>query len=259
MDKYIYHRVIGTSVTLTWLALSTLYTHIEMDKHLPTHPELQVFKDLSARYNTVWNAVFLNIYGVVSLICDLAQIKGGDKEVPHGVKKFRFKWFHEVVFPQMVAMSIFWPVYFFDRELVFPAVVDILMPPFGNFVFHGLPILYVFWELIHLPEDQPKNRSDIKKIYSISINAWFVFLTLYTKYVDLGVWMYELLTFFEDSMVFPFMFTIVGLLSYIAFNAQWIIKDFVWKLRKFEKLTVKDIHFFKSVYKIYIQREYKDN
>ncbi|KAL0859071.1 hypothetical protein ABMA27_010918 [Loxostege sticticalis] len=230
MDKYIYHRMIGAILTLSTVSVYLLSCLMAMSKELPTHPELKIFDDLGPRYNTVWGMVFLIMYLIMALMCDISVIRNREHDVPPHIRSFRFKIFHEVVFPQVSGIIAFWPVFFYDRELVFPKVVDIIISPVGNFVFHGLGIVYVLWELVFLPRDVPK-RSDVKRTKLLGLNTIFTIVLLYTKYVDLGVWMYEVLTATEGTILFPIIFFGIAIMSNIAYSAQWYVKDYVWSLR----------------------------
>ncbi|GBP54498.1 Androgen-dependent TFPI-regulating protein [Eumeta japonica] len=54
--------------------------------------------------------------------------------------------------------SIFWPLYLWDRELIYPEVWDTVVPSWINHGMHGLTVLVAVFELMLEPRKPPDSR-----------------------------------------------------------------------------------------------------
>ncbi|KAL0859140.1 hypothetical protein ABMA27_010972 [Loxostege sticticalis] len=229
-NNHIYYRIAGHTIMLIIFIRNTIAVNMAMNEHLPTHPELQVFHDLGPRYATVWNIIIQMTYAFLALACDLSEVLNKDSLVPVELRRFRYTLFTGLLYPLGVGIAfVFWPHYIYDRELVFPKKVDIIMPFFENFAAHGLVSIYALYELAFIPRDSIKNEKTYH--YGVWFNVIYMVVLHYTRYIDLGIWAYEVFNVLEGSVYFYLLMVYPAICSTFFYTTLWWTQEAVWKLR----------------------------
>ncbi|KAL0859141.1 hypothetical protein ABMA27_010973 [Loxostege sticticalis] len=222
MDKGIYYRLAGNGCMFFTLATCILMAHSAMQKQLPSHPELELNNSLSFRYATIWNMFLQLFYSALAFTCDLPAVLNKEEKISPAVRKFRFRIFHELVFPNCWGIAMFWPIYFFDRELIFPIATEIIIPTWQNIVVHGVIFAYVAWEMAFLPE--VPRREEIRITPVLVIQIAYIISLLFTKYIHPGAWVYDILGYLEGSVMFYLVFFSPLTLCVLGFYAQWAVR-----------------------------------
>ncbi|KAL0809657.1 hypothetical protein ABMA28_011180 [Loxostege sticticalis] len=234
MEQYVYPRIVGHVLTAYLQISYFLEMQRKLADALPTHPELQEFAALHTRYLTMWNLLFQVVYACGALICDVTTALKMEAVVPTWFRRHRFTFFNGIVVPFMMGVSIFWPVFLYDRSLILPKHLDVAISPTCNFLWHGAIIIYSFWETMFLPRDTAKNTT--VKILVAAIVAYIATL-LYTRYVDLGIWPYGFMAQLEGTVFLYISLAFAVSFMILTYFIQFYVRNFIWQMRKEIKIA----------------------
>lgn len=124
-------------------------------------------------------------------LCVLNDIIGSNTVIlsrQSSLQKLRDWLFTCLVFPMGVFVSfIFWALYAFDRELIFPASLDAWFPSWLNHIMHTLPVVGTILELYIVYHFYQKGW----RLYVPILAAYFLYLSwiCYIAYAG-GIWVY---------------------------------------------------------------------
>ncbi|XP_053621587.1 androgen-dependent TFPI-regulating protein-like [Plodia interpunctella] len=239
MDSFIYHRVCGYAATLAILLGNTVYLDASLRRTMAIYPDLKIYTHLEPRYLTVWNAIFQIVNASIGLYIDLRTLQGRSDMVPKQLTKFKHTFFNAIVFPYTVLVfTLFWPIFLYDRNLVFPTRADLFVPKISNYIMHGFILFVALWDLVfqewNFVSSHRKNCLYIFGMYCAYNSVLF-----FTKYGDIGLWPYQILTVLEGSIFFPLFFLHIFITLYVSYFLQWRIKNGFAALT--EKLSLKKI------------------
>ncbi|XP_028177827.1 androgen-dependent TFPI-regulating protein-like [Ostrinia furnacalis] len=209
-----------------------------VEEHLPSNPALQYRMDFNSRYVTIWNMLFQVTYCILSLICDITSWAKLEAIVPGWLRRYRYTLLCGGILPLSFGLSsAFWPLYFYDRELIYPKVSDLVMTQFDNYFSHLGVLLFSLWELALLPKDSV-SRSSGKFMHISAIVILYVATNLYTGYVDIKSFPYDILNVLRGTVWFWVVMTFVPLVVCCGYHLQWRYRDWVWSCRE-EKDKIK--------------------
>ncbi|XP_008486876.1 androgen-induced gene 1 protein-like [Diaphorina citri] len=122
--------------------------------------------------------------------------------------------------------NTFWYVYYTNRELIYPKMIEKLVPAWYNHTMHTLPVLIVFLHLILVePESSPlpmKTSLFIQTVFHVG----YMFLTFHDRYMK-GVWLYKFLGYYAETwtrtLLAPILLTFV--IPYIYVWIAYRIND----------------------------------
>ncbi|XP_026755285.2 androgen-dependent TFPI-regulating protein-like isoform X2 [Galleria mellonella] len=231
MENFIYYRLLGYVVTIcTHLANFAVVTS-RLQQKLPTNPELTIFLNLQYRYLTVWTAVFQLTYAIVGLVCDTLTVIGKNSPRLKTIRESSNKYFSAIVLPYTVLVfTLFWPIYFYDKPLVFPPKGNMIISCTSNIIFHAFILPVVVWELIF--QRKTTNVSHKQNcLYIFLMYVTYNSALFYTRYGDYGVWPYLVLKVLEGTIFFPLFFLYILIVLYVGYFTQWRIKSTVWERR----------------------------
>ncbi|XP_063835870.1 androgen-dependent TFPI-regulating protein-like [Ostrinia nubilalis] len=224
MDKHATHRIVGHGVCMLLQVLIFLNMHRKLEKNLATHPELQDFAVMLPRFMTLWNVGFQVMYSYLALACDFTTGFKIESVVPTWLRKFRFTFAVGVLYPWSSAILAFWVFFFYDRELILPQHLDIVVSPACNFVWHGFIMVYALWELKFLPQLQKTLASFTLLITTTCLYTGVLF---YTRYVDLGRWPYAILALNEGTKYESIVIWVVALGGIYNYFVQFRLKNYL--------------------------------
>ncbi|XP_007579294.2 androgen-dependent TFPI-regulating protein isoform X4 [Poecilia formosa] len=100
---------------------------------------------------------------------------------------------------------LFWTIFAYDRELVYPANIDAFFPPWINHAMHTLVLPVLLGEVLVQPHTYPQMRHALAalSVVGVAYLSWIVWV-----YLTVGVWVYPLLGHFSAA----------GLLGFFFFN-----------------------------------------
>ncbi|CAH1408005.1 unnamed protein product [Nezara viridula] len=122
-----------------------------------------------------------------------------------------------VVFPLSAVVAIlFWGFYFWERELIYPKIMDNVLPPFINHMMHTYPVpLSIFYMFVEITEEPPKKRSFV---LLTTLMSTYSFVFFYGNH-NCDEWIYPVLDALTPSqatlvviftMTTPYVFLFVG-------------------------------------------------
>uniref|UniRef100_H3D6E0 Androgen dependent TFPI regulating protein n=1 Tax=Tetraodon nigroviridis TaxID=99883 RepID=H3D6E0_TETNG len=127
-------------------------------------------------------------------------------------KDFLFSVF---VFPVgMFVVLLFWTIFAYDRELVYPATIDAFFPPWINHAMHTFVFPVLFGEILMQPHTYPRTKHALVALTVVGVCylSWIIWVFLST-----GIWVYPLLGLFSTS----------GLVGFFILNMSVVILFYV--------------------------------
>ncbi|XP_053309004.1 androgen-induced gene 1 protein-like [Spea bombifrons] len=144
------------------------------------------------KYLTFINQVLQTVFFGVCVLADLGQLFLSSKNgMCSGLVKIRDYLFAVLAFPIGVFVVFsFWSIYAYDRELVYPKVLDSFIPPWLNHIMHTfvLPLLLV--ELFVCSHQYPSKKRGLLGlgICCLAYLSWI----LWVHHAS-GIWVYPIL------------------------------------------------------------------
>ncbi|XP_028177814.1 androgen-dependent TFPI-regulating protein-like [Ostrinia furnacalis] len=228
--SHAHYRIAGHIAIILTLVIPLMQTTVLIEEHRHNVPDLDMFANLRTRFATLWNVVFQVVYASSALVIDYYTLKGKERKIPEALRSYRYTFFAGIIYPVAMGILVFWPVYLYDRELVYKTTLEVAIPQHTNYIVHGMVFLYANFELVFLPRELPK-RNHVSWNHLVVFNAIYMSVVFYTRYVDIGVWVYDVLTAAIGTIMFPTILFSLWALSSIGYHLQWVLKDIVWRLR----------------------------
>ncbi|XP_038137360.1 androgen-dependent TFPI-regulating protein [Cyprinodon tularosa] len=112
----------------------------------------------------------------------------------------------------MFVVLLFWTIFAYDRELVYPATIDAFFPPWINHAMHTFVLPVLLGEVLVQPHTYPQMKHALAALLVVGLAylSWIVWV-----YLTVGVWVYPLLGHFSAAGLLGFFFfnmTVVTLL-----------------------------------------------
>ncbi|XP_013183513.1 androgen-dependent TFPI-regulating protein [Amyelois transitella] len=237
MKNYIHHRVFAYIATILVHVGNLAYLDGSLRRKMLLYPDLKIYTHFQPRYLTIWNVLFQLLNAGIGLYIDLKTLQGKGETIPKRLVKFKNTFFNSIVFPYTVlVVSLFWPIFAYDRNLVFPTRADLFVPKICNHVLHSFVLPVVLWDLAF----QPGNVASCHKkncIYIFVMYCLYNCVLFYTNYGDIGLWPYQILTVLEGTIFFPLFFLHIFVTLYVSYFLQWRIRTSLCALT--EKISLK--------------------
>jgi len=145
---------------------------------------------LRGRYMTNWNFFFQTSYFFTCVVFSLFGSVAAVSKLNKKLKPHMDNFFVSIMIPlAMYVAAIFWTLYLYDRELIFPKIVDKVMPLWINQALHSLIVPAVLLEGYLVPKKSPPLKP--------SLSLWTTMMIIYTvciygTYAQLGMWIYPI-------------------------------------------------------------------
>lgn len=166
-------------------------------------------------YGGPWKYLtFLNLLLQMSYF-GLAAASDLQEKHHSSLRKLRDLLFTVFVFPVgMFVVLLFWSIFLYDRELVYPATIDAFFPPWMNHAMHTLVLPFVLLEVAIQPHVYPQTKHGVAalSLVGVAYQSWILWV-----YFSVGVWVYPLLRFFSG----------LGLMFFFLFNMSVVTVLFV--------------------------------
>lgn len=89
------------------------------------------------------------VFVATAIFDEIGKLYGAPTRIRNHLGKFRSLIFYTLVLPcSLVVASVFWTLWHVDRELIFPKVIDLFLPPWVNHSLHTFIIFPLFLELL---------------------------------------------------------------------------------------------------------------
>lgn len=144
------------------------------------------------QFLTVWNLVCQVLYFSTSVGFDVLDLTPRKtlRELKETIEQFRDAFFQVLMLPlSMAVFSVFWVLYAYDRELILPSAVDVVIPKWLNHCLHTNIVFFGVGELLlfQRPFQKIRSRYVIGFVIMIMYNLNLVF-----AYYWQGMWTYPM-------------------------------------------------------------------
>ncbi|XP_069364097.1 androgen-dependent TFPI-regulating protein-like isoform X2 [Maniola hyperantus] len=196
-------------------------------------PDIANLQATQFKYMTIWNVAFQMIYSVMNLVCDIPlvlKVKEESSSVIYYLKylrKYRKILFGAVIFPTGVAVfTVFWPIYLYNRELIFPAYIDKALSHTSNQIMHTAILPIALWELLFQPRSKPS--SHVVYLAHMAAIYFSYLIVLFTNYAERGTWPYPIFSQIYGTIYFPLIITALGVLYVLLYSVQWPLTSLIY-------------------------------
>ncbi|CAG6017795.1 unnamed protein product [Menidia menidia] len=103
----------------------------------------------------------------------------------------------------MFVVVLFWMIFAYDRELVYPATIDTFFPPWINHAMHTCVLPVLLGEVLVQPHAYPRTKHALAAlgVVGLAYLSWIIWV-----YLSVGVWVYPLLGLFSTTGLVLFFF-----------------------------------------------------
>ncbi|KAJ8704527.1 hypothetical protein PYW07_011715 [Mythimna separata] len=229
MSHQIYFRIVGYVITVS-MHVSNIIIMIgsfhgePMKNHYVRH-----FSEMQCFFFTCWTFVFQTIYAIFGLSTDILTLKNSRSpkyEPPRVLVDSRDAIFSVLVWPSTVLVfTMFWSFFYYDRSLLFPADVDLVISSTSNHIMHTYILPATLWEVMFRSRRPPKSHK--WHVLGVWMLAVVYFRVLFMVHAVRGVWVYPLFGVMSGSILF-YLF-VAMLFSYlpIIYYAQWTLNSVI--------------------------------
>ncbi|KAM9364936.1 androgen-dependent TFPI-regulating protein [Pholidichthys leucotaenia] len=125
---------------------------------------------------------------------------------------------------------LFWSIFAYDRELVYPATIDTFFPPWINHAMHTIVLPVLFGEVVLQPHTYPQAKHALAALGVVGLAYLFWIIWVY---LSVGIWVYPLLRHFST----------IGLVGFFLFNMSVVtllyllgdkLNSHIWRKRHTE-------------------------
>ncbi|KAK9541807.1 hypothetical protein VZT92_001827 [Zoarces viviparus] len=154
------------------------------------------------KYLTFLNLLLqMSFFGLAALN-DLQAVKQSENTL-NRCKDLLFSVF---AFPVgMFVVLLFWTLFAYDRELVYPATIDTFFPPWINHAMHTFVLPALLGEVLLQPHIYPQMKYALAALGGVG-SAYLIWIIW--VYLSVGIWVYPLLAHFSTA----------GLVGFFVFN-----------------------------------------
>ncbi|CAH2084086.1 unnamed protein product [Euphydryas editha] len=232
--KATYLRMFGYTVTILMHIGNIVFLKFCMNHKVPNDAELKVFAELQPRYFTCWNFVLHILFSVIGLISDyklLVNYKNASYKPSKYFEGFKKTLFSAIVWPSTwVVVAVFWPLFLYDRMLIFPRFADKIVSPLSNHIMHTAIIGSIIWEVCFQPRNVPSSHK--RNLFHLVFHLLFYFSVLLYTYMERGVWIYPVFKLLNGTIYFPLSILSIGVIAIGSYYAQWYLTELMWGKRQ---------------------------
>ncbi|XP_030604338.1 androgen-dependent TFPI-regulating protein [Archocentrus centrarchus] len=152
------------------------------------------------KYLTFLNLLVQMAFFGLAAVNDLQPGKEG-KSI---LSKFKDLLFSVFAFPVgTFVVLLFWAIFAYDRELVYPAAIDTFFPPWMNHAMHTFVLPVLLGEVLVQPHAYPQTKHALGAlgIVGLAYLFWIIWV-----YISVGIWVYPLLGLFSTAGLVGFFF-----------------------------------------------------
>ncbi|KAM9847566.1 androgen-dependent TFPI-regulating protein [Aulostomus maculatus] len=172
------------------------------------------------KYLTFLNLLLQALFFGLAAVTDLQRGKSWERPLSR-CKDLLFSVF---AFPVgTFVVLLFWTIFSYDRELVYPATIDTFFPPWMNHSMHTLVLPVLLGEVAVQPHVYPQTKHALATlgVVGVAYLLWIVWV-----YLSVGIWVYPLLGHFSTAGLVGFFFlnmSVVNLLFLLGHKLNSLI------------------------------------
>ncbi|XP_062319977.1 androgen-dependent TFPI-regulating protein [Osmerus eperlanus] len=147
------------------------------------------------KYLTFLNLILQMVFFGLATISDLQP--GKKSAARNGLTRCKDLLFSVFAFPVgMFVVLVFWVIFAYDRQLVYPASLDAFFPPWMNHAMHSFVLPILLGEILVQPHTYPKTKNGLAAlgIVGVAYLSWVIWV-----YLSVGIWVYPLLGLFSTT------------------------------------------------------------
>ncbi|XP_008325807.1 androgen-dependent TFPI-regulating protein [Cynoglossus semilaevis] len=110
----------------------------------------------------------------------------------------------------MFVVVLFWTIFVYDRELVYPATIDTFFPPWINHAVHTVVLPLLLGEVLLQPHVYPQTKNALAALGAVSLAYMLWILWVYSS---TGIWVYPILGHFSSCGLVGFFFLNTSLVT----------------------------------------------
>lgn len=163
--------------------------HLDIPQRTPSHKRFGRYK-----YLTHWNLTFQGFMFTLSCFLDFAPIRNKQR-----LKRFYDHLFVALSLPVcMFVTGLFWSLYFYDRELIFPRSLAIYYPWWLNQLSHTTISFFALLEAKLVYHAAPPRKDGFRTIFMLVCTyvGWIVYLGMVHE-----MWVYPVLEFMSPALL----------------------------------------------------------
>ncbi|XP_028324785.1 androgen-dependent TFPI-regulating protein [Gouania willdenowi] len=135
----------------------------------------------------------------------------------------------------MFVVLLFWSIFVYDRELVYPATIDTFFPPWINHAMHTIVLPILLGEVLVQPHTFPQTKHALALLGVVG--GAYLFWILWV-YMSVGIWVYPLLGLFSTPGLVGFFFFNMSVV-FLLFQLGKVLNRRVWASRYYVSTTDK--------------------
>ncbi|CAH1408009.1 unnamed protein product [Nezara viridula] len=232
IPPWIFIFCIHTTISLTMLVSllsSPIYIVISKVNFLDNKFLMQGYRNV-AYFFSLWvvgaEVICFGTYTAIDLIRIYGKQSLKAQKIKNTLKNVASHMLFSLVFPlSVVVMILFWGFYFWNRELIYPKIMDDVFPTFLNHMMHTFPVLvsmlYMFTDIITEP---PK----LKTFTSLTVFMVVYSLVFFAVRKFKGEWVYPVfdsLSTFHTTWVLTCTFIGPFICFFLGYYVHERIKD----------------------------------
>lgn len=163
-------------------------TEIEINKYeFLTHGFKNIMYLFSLWMN-VLQVIYFNLYSAIDIIDIYSKQKPHLQSVKERLHDIASYLLFMAVFPLSLVVSIlFWSFYWWNRELMYPPIMDELFPPVFNHIMHTFPVLFAVIYMFTSNKKEPPKTTTLAGL--LALTSAYVLCVVFVKIKD-GRWVY---------------------------------------------------------------------
>ncbi|XP_034964736.2 androgen-induced gene 1 protein isoform X2 [Zootoca vivipara] len=220
-------QVLRGAILLSYFSILCNYKAIDMPAH-------QTYGG-SWKFLTFINLVIQAVFFGICVLTDLSSLltKGNDsQEQERQLRKLISlrDWMMAVLaFPIGVfVVTMFWSIYIYDRELVYPKLLDNFIPPWLNHGMHTTVLPFILIEMRTTHHEYPSRTCGLVAVCTFSVG--YILWVCWIYHVT-GVWVYPLLEYLGSGAKIIFFATVTAIIN-IFYLLGEILNNCIWDTQK---------------------------
>uniref|UniRef100_A0A146LCA7 Androgen-induced gene 1 protein n=1 Tax=Lygus hesperus TaxID=30085 RepID=A0A146LCA7_LYGHE len=222
----------GSAGVILHVSLLVLYAYVTYVLHYGNkdnplnkqHKALEVLGKFSLRYLTNWTFGVQLIYFAISVLGHLIGVIGASrlKTKIHNASDYIFM---SIATPMALVVSIvFWVLYAIDRELVFPKVLDLVIPVWVNQSIHSINSVCAILDMFIINHKVPPGSSSVTGLlmYLLTYSV-----CLFGTYFQTGIWLYPVLKELNWPMRIGFALA-TSVLALMTLGFTRVLNSMIW-------------------------------
>ncbi|XP_073978034.1 androgen-dependent TFPI-regulating protein-like [Rhodnius prolixus] len=187
----------GASAALLHISALSLYIYVMYFLHIQNATKAMLSEDKSIKTMAIFSRRFLTnwtfgIQGVYFIFCTLQHLLSllSAHKIKDKLTKYSDYIFTSIATPMALMVSIvFWSIFLYDRELIFPKVLDQVIPVWINHSIHTFNSAIAIIDMFFINHKFPS--------WSRALQGTLTYLLIYSvclfgTYFQTGIWLYPI-------------------------------------------------------------------